>query len=191
MLVRSIALFAAAFLAGALTLFAIDQVAFPVQAASGCNAVAARAWKPLPVRALRAEAFSNGATCAHAVVTLVVRANDGKVLWADAAPAAQLMTFVEVKTRKQMTAALGAWIAQTHMFKSTAELPEWKKGAEQPASGEFPFYPEPGTDRDGYEQIRASRQPLFCYVQGMESMACVALSSDGQMTKVGVQSFPG
>jgi len=32
--------------------------------------------------------------------------------------------------------------------------------------------------------------PVFCYVQGMESMACVALQN-GEMTKVGVQTFPG
>jgi hypothetical protein len=32
---------------------------------------------------------------------------------------------------------------------------------------------------------------VFCYVQGMESMACIGLSKDGQMTKIGVQSFPG
>lgn len=190
MLVRSIALIAAAFLAGALTLFAVEQVAFPVQAANGCNVVASTAWKAAG-RVHRVDAFSNGAICAHAVVTLVVRAGDGKALWVDAAPAAQLMTFVEVRTRQQMTRALGEWTSQNHMFKSTAELPEWKKGAERPASGEFPFYPESGTDREMYEQVRAAKQPLFCYVQGMESMACIALAADGQMTKVGVQAFPG
>ena len=39
-------------------------------------------------------------------------------------------------------------------------------------------------------KLRGARVPMFCYVQGLESMACVALTSDG-ITKVGVQSFPG
>ena len=59
-----------------------------------------------------------------------------------------------------------------------------------PRSGEFPFYPEPYYDRSGYEVLRQSDVPLFCYVQGMESIACVALEN-GRMEKVGVQSFPG
>ena len=66
----------------------------------------------------------------------------------------------------------------------------WPPGAQQPASGEFPFYPEEGVDRDYYEKARAARAPLFCYVQGMESMSCVAII-EGGMVKLGVQSFPG
>jgi hypothetical protein len=31
---------------------------------------------------------------------------------------------------------------------------------------------------------------LFCFVQGMESLACLALQ-DGALVKVGVQAFPG
>jgi len=168
------------------------QSVAPAAAQGGaCVAAASAPWTPVRGRFFRTEAFSQGPSCTLAVVTLVIRASDGKALWVDAAPVAHLMTFVEVKTRAQMARALKDWISQTHMFRSTAELPAWPRGAEQPASGEFPFYPEAGTDRDSYEQIRASRQPLFCYVQGMESMACIALSNDGQMTKVGVQSFPG
>jgi hypothetical protein len=63
-------------------------------------------------------------------------------------------------------------------------------GAEHPVNGEFPFYPEPGVDRDYYEKARALRAPVFCYVQGMESMSFVALI-EGGMVKLGVQSFPG
>lgn len=180
-----------AFILGAAALFAVQQLAFPVQAASGCSGAASKPWTPVKGRAYRAEAFSNGPTCPLAAVTIVVRAPDGKVLWADAAPAEHVMTFVEVKTRAQMTRALGEWLSQNHMFKSSAELPEWKKGADAPMSGEFQFIPEPEYDRDAYEQARAAKSPVFCYVQGMESMACLILSNDGQMTKIGVQTFPG
>jgi hypothetical protein len=137
------------------------------------------------------EAYSNGVSCPDAVVTIVVRAQSGQVLWTDAMPAAQLMTFVDAKVPAKMQAALNDWLAQPHMFKSSANLPEWKVGADGPVAGEFPFYQEPGIDRDTYMQIRAQKQAMFCYVQGMESMACVAIAKDGTATKVGVQSFPG
>jgi hypothetical protein len=183
--------FALGFAAAALAFGALLVVMPPSHAASGCSAYAASPWKPASGRALKTEAFSNGPNCARAVVTLVVRGGDGRVLWTDAAAAEHLMTFVDVKTRPQMARALREWLTQSHVFKSTADLPEWKEGADAPVSGEFPFYPELGIDRDAYEEIRAARQPVLCYVQGMESMACVALANDGQITKIGVQSFPG
>ncbi|MCE9522115.1 MAG: hypothetical protein K8S25_06750 [Alphaproteobacteria bacterium] len=182
---------AAAFVACVLTFLAFGRTALPVEAAGNCAASATAVWKADGMRALRTEAYSSGPTCALAVTTLVVRASDGKVLWAEAAPVEHVMTFVEVKTRKQMARALSEWLLQSHTFKTTSDLPEWKKGAEAPVSGEFPFYPEAGIDRDAYEQIRAEKQPVFCYVQGMESLACLGLSKDGSLAKVGLQLFPG
>jgi hypothetical protein len=181
---------AAGVAAGALAL-ALSPATHVSQAAGGCSVYAATPWKPAGGPVLKAEAFSNGPSCARAVVTLVVRASDGRVLWTDAAAGEHLMTFVGVKTRTQMTRALREWLTQRHIFKSTADLPAWKKGADAPMSGEFPFYPELGIDRDAYEEIRAAGQPIFCYVHGMESMACVAPANDGQMMKIGVQTFPG
>lgn len=146
---------------------------------------------PLYGQVYGAEAYSNGATCADAVVTIVVRAQR-RILWADARPASQLMTFVDAKTPAQMNAALRDWLEQTHPFKSTGDLPAWKRGADAPNMlGEFPFYPEADVDQATYEQIRAEKQKIFCYVQGMESMACIAIAKDGAARKVGVQSFPG
>jgi hypothetical protein len=102
------------------------------------------------------------------------------------------MPFVDANTVPKMRAALRDWLEQTHPFKSTGDLPEWKQGADAPAMlGEFPFYPEENMNQSGYAKIRAEKQKIFCYVQGMESMACVAISKDGVATKVGVQSFPG
>lgn len=174
----------------AVAAFAAASVVASAQA-SACNLGAAKAWVPFPGLAFGSEAYSNGPSCAGAVVTIVVRARSGQVLWTDAMPAGQLMTFAEATTPPKMKAALADWLSQPHLFKSSAFLPEWKKGADAPVAGEFPFYPEAGVDRDTYMQIRAERQAMFCYVQGMESMACVAIAKDGAATKVGVQSFPG
>ncbi|MEQ1867038.1 MAG: hypothetical protein ABL996_20550 [Micropepsaceae bacterium] len=180
---------AVALVSSGLTLLASAQTS--PAAAGNCAQSASRPWAPVKGRAFRAEAFSNGPTCSLAVVTLVVRAPDGKVLWVDAAQTDQLMTFVEAKSRKQMARALDEWLFQSHGFKSTADLPEWKKGADAPAAAEFPFLPEADIDRDAYEKIRGEKQTVFCYVQGMESMACLGLSKDGSLSKIGVQLFPG
>ena len=59
-----------------------------------------------------------------------------------------------------------------------------------PMSGEFPLYLEDGTTREDYAALRVKKLPMFCYVQGMESQACLALE-DGGLRKIGAQSFPG
>lgn len=161
---------------------ACDQAASPDR--SGCAEQASSVWN-----AYRVEATSSGPDCARAVVTLVVRDKGGAAVWTDAAPGAQLMTFASVKTGPEMAKALGEWLEQNSSFDNTAELLPWNEGAEQP-SGEFPFYPDQSVDRTYYEGLRAAKLPMFCYVQGMESLACIVLK-DGQLTKIGAQSFPG
>jgi hypothetical protein len=92
-----------------------------------------------------------------------------------------------------MKAALGDWVDQrASTVKTTADLPEWAEGAETPMLGEFTFYPESGMDRETWNAVRAAKAPAFCYVQGMESMACVMLDKEsGYVSKLGVQTFPG
>jgi hypothetical protein len=139
-----------------------------------------------------AEATSQGATCANAVVTLVLRASTGKPLWVDSRIGAHVMIFAGVTDKGAMTHALGDWIDQrSTTLARTDNLPDWPKGANAPQAGEFPFYPESDIDQEMYLKLRGAKLPLFCYVQGMESMACVALGPDGAVTKVGVQAFPG
>lgn len=191
MTVRSIAFLAGAFVLGGLALAGVERVTIDANAAADCSAAASRVWTPAKGRNFRTEAFSNGGSCAQAVVTIAVRAPDGTVLWSEAAPGAHVMTFAGVKSRAEMVKALGDWLDQDHMFKTSGDLPPWAKGDETPKSGEFPFYPEAGVDRETYEQIRAQKLPVFCYVQGMESLACLTVTREGQMEKIGVQLFPG
>jgi hypothetical protein len=169
---------------------AAGVVASPVRAATGCDANAASSWSPARQRPLKVEAFAHGGRCDKAVVMLVVRGADGTPLWTDSRVGAFVMLFSGVRTTREMQSALSSWIRQEHQLKSAANLPPWPVGAAQPSSGEFPFIPDDGVDRATYEAARALRLPLFCYVQGMESMACVVLK-DGGMSKFGVQLFPG
>lgn len=161
---------------------ALIETSAPVDAAAACNLGTSKPWKPF-----QTEAFSNGPSCELAVVTLVIRGADGKVLWTNSSAAEHIMTFAGVKTPKEMSKALGEWLDSSKT--STSELPPWKKGEEAPAAGEFPFYPD--VDWETYNRIRSEKQAMFCYVQGMESEACVAISRDGMVEKVGVQTFPG
>jgi hypothetical protein len=182
MSVRSFAGSAAALALCGAAVAACDQSASPGR--SGCAEEASSLWGPY-----RVEASSSGPDCARAVVTLAVRNKSGAAAWVHAAPGAQLMTFAQVKTRAEMAKALAEWLEQNPSFDNTAELLPWSQGTAQP-SAEFPFYPDEGVDREYYEGLRAAKLAMFCYVQGMESLACI-VSKDGQLTKIGVQSFPG
>ncbi len=171
-------------------LLAPDQFSIEAAGSSGCGSAASKVWLPVRNGAFRTEAFSVGPSCPLAVVTLVIRAPDGAPLWADAMPASNVMTFSRVRGIGSMSAALREWLSQNHLFRTSFDLPVWTKGEGAPKAGEFPFYPDEAVDHEYYERVRAERLPVFCYVQGMESLACIVLK-DGAMMKIGLQSFPG
>jgi len=159
-------------------------------AGTSCDSKALTTWKPARGPVFRAEALSSGPKCESSVVMIVLRSGDGTPLWADAMPSSQLMTFQGIKTPAKMKAALLEWLDNPSTFKSSADLPPWKKGEQSPQAGEFPFHPEADFDQESYEQARAAKAPVFCYVQGMESMSCIVFR-DGGLSKIGVQQFPG
>lgn len=176
---------------GACSRIGSDRPAPPPTSVRGCVASADAPWRPLSGVEFEISTTSAGPDCAHAVATIAIRAASGQVLWADAAPTEHLFGFDQAHDVAAMQTALAGWInSSNHTMASTSALPDWPQGANAPQNGEFPFYPERDLDRDAYLALRTANVPLFCYVQGMESQACVALQN-GQMTKVGVQSFPG
>jgi hypothetical protein len=159
----------------------------------GCQAVATAPWRPLSGVEYTIEAFSSGPDCRHAVATIVIRDAQNSVIWAEAYAAAQVMVLAGANDEPALQAAMSEWIETDNpVFAATGALPAWPAGAAGPAgNSEFPFYLEPEwNDRVGYEELRARNAPMYCYVQGMESLACLALQ-DGQLYKIGVQSFPG
>jgi len=164
----------------------------PGAAPAGCNVRARVPWLIVSGRALVAEAMSDGPSCVNAVVTLVVRNAAGQPIWTDSRIGSQVMIFAGVSNARDMARNLKDWLDQRRSaLPRTDALPDWPMGAPSPTAGEFPFYPDGDVGRETYVKLRNAKLPLFCYVQGMESMACVALTGDGRMTKVGVQSFPG
>jgi hypothetical protein len=158
--------------------------------APGCDARAVEAWSAGDAQ-LSVEAATAGPDCARAVATLVVRDSSGAPLYADVHIAEYVMTLAPARDQAAMETALGEWVTPSTVMVSTSALPDWPANATAPQNGEFPFYPEEGYDRDSYMALRGNNLPLFCYVQGMESMACIAFSGDGEVSKIGVQTFPG
>ena len=166
-----------------------------------CSATATVNWEVSPERSLTIEGLSDGPDCTSAVVVIVIRAPSGDTLWVDASAAASIMTFMDVSPTNvvAMKTALEEWIGGASSMRQTNALPDWPEGAVGPSTklwspndkSGFAFQPESGIDRNAYLEMRHTQLPLFCYVMGMESLACVVLTPDGSMTKVGVQSFPG
>jgi hypothetical protein len=158
---------------------------------AGCDARAATTWAARETT-FSIEAATAGPDCARAVATIVVRDGSGVPVYTESYATEHVMVLVDARDTGAMQIALQGWTnpAANTVMQTSAALPDWPANAAGPQSGEFPFYPEEGYDRESYMTLRANDLPLFCYVQGMESQACLA-AADGEVTKIGVQSFPG
>jgi hypothetical protein len=180
----------------ALTLAACNQAAAPEQetsapeqteqavAPNNCPATASGSWQGLQV-----EASATGSECATAEATIVIRSGE-QTLWSETYPSNQVIVLAGAGSVEDMQRRLNEWVNPPGAaLNSTGDLPQWAAGAANPG-GEFPFYVEEGVDRARYQAARSRDAPMFCYVQGMESLACVVLEN-GAITKLGVQSFPG
>ena len=159
-------------------------------AANGCAASANGPWQG-GRDVFVVEASTEGADCASANATIVVKDPQGHELIHETYPAAQVMVLAQAHDVAAMNAALAQWVVwDNHTMSSTSALPAWPANVSGPQNGEFPFTPEEAMTRAAYTTLRSHNVPLFCYVQGMESQACYAWEG-GHFTKVGVQSFPG
>jgi len=143
-------------------------------------------------KAFSAEATANGPRCAKAKIVLMLHAPSGKVIFTYQGTADTILSFNEVNFRARMKKALAKWIFDAmRIMPGSGQLPDWNDQQDQPSAGEFPFYVEDGVKRPDYLAIRKAKRPMFCFVQGMESIGCAVLGTDGAVTKVGAQSFPG
>lgn len=159
---------------------------------AGCAASATQPWRPVSGVELTIDAGASGPDCEHAVATLTVRNAQNDLMWTEARATVHVMTLAPARDRAAMQTALGEWLnSGNHTMATSSAPPDWPERAATPANGEFPFYPEPSFDREAYMNLRQSDVPLYCFVQGMESMACLALTVGGDIEKVGVQAFPG
>ena len=108
---------------------------------------------------------------------------DGARLYEFSAPAEHVAILAWAESDDAFFAAFAEWVDKDPWRTRTSDLPAYDEGAE------FPFYPAT-EDPAQFEAWRAGEYPIDCFVQGMESLMCVAMI-DGAVVEMGVQSFPG
>ncbi|HYD87958.1 MAG TPA: hypothetical protein VEA80_10815 [Vitreimonas sp.] len=140
---------------------------------AGCSAVASRDWSAVGSQYYVIEAEAQGETCAAAVATIRIRAREGEVLFTRDYPVAQVpLAFNPNNDQTGLRTDLEAWIQNTAEPPTADTLPAWPNGAGNP-----PGF-TPAAPRNRYEGARGAQGPLFCYPDGAESNACVAMAGD-------------
>jgi hypothetical protein len=148
-----------------------DQTPAAAQAA-GCFAEASQDWSAVGSQYYVIEAEATGATCREAVATLRITSRDGAVLFEHAYPTAQVsLAFAPNSDQTALRNELEEWIQNTADTPTADWLPAWPAGAQRPPR----FQPASGVTRNRYEQFRGNQGPLFCFPDGGESNACIAM----------------
>jgi hypothetical protein len=170
-------------------------------AAADCNTSVSRKWNVNSKQAYLIEASSIGPDCKRAVTVMVVRDGNGEVKYSLSMASKDNAVFggladKPVADLKAMRVALGEWLDAGLSSKKNrlSKFLEWKAGTDGPAEtppAEFPFTVSSEISRETYEAWRKQNVPVFCFVQGMESMRCLVLTKEGTINEVGIQSFPG
>jgi hypothetical protein len=162
-----------------------------------CEAMAQAPWASAQKYSFTLEAHAVGPDCANSAIVLLVVDDKGVVQWSTTRLAYQNLMFQEgIKDNASMQAALAAWLAQGLETKPqmASDLPEWKVGkdqAERDGDGEFGFFAGPDVRQDFYTSVRKENQPLFCFVQGIESTSCIAAAGPQSIYELGGFTFPG
>jgi hypothetical protein len=173
------------------------QAAKPKSSGQGCAVRETAAWypnvaaNPNPrLRPLSIQAVSSGRTCRTARVSITIKSAEGIVLHRDTFDADKVAGLYNARTPAQMRTELRTWINFRGTENYHESLPNWRVGQSEPDEREFPFTPAEGVTRAQYMAIKTNKTPIYCYVQGIESINCLVLQG-GQLRPFGIQSFPG
>jgi hypothetical protein len=145
----------------------------PAAARAGCFAEFSRDWSAVGSQYYVIEAEAEGATCAEAAATIRITSRDGAALFERSYPTSDVpLAFNPNGDQTALREELEAWTQNAAEPPTADTLPPWPAGAERPPG----FRPE--VNRAQYEAARGAQGPLFCYPDGGESNACVALAGD-------------
>jgi hypothetical protein len=143
--------------------------------AVGCFAEASRDWSAVGSQYYVIEAEARGATCREANATVRISSQQGAVLFEHSYPTAQVtLAFAPNSDQTALRNELEEWITNTADPATADTLPAWPSGAARPPR----FQPAQGVTRGTYEGARGAQGPLFCFPDGGESNACVAMAGD-------------
>lgn len=148
------------------------QATIPAPPASGgCNMQASRDWSAVGSQYYVIEAETRGETCRDATATLRIESRDGQALFTKEYRTSDIpLAFNPNSDQTGVRTELEAWIVNTSETQRASELPAWPARAERPPNF------QPAVTRGQYEAARGAQGPLFCYPDGGESNACVALA---------------
>ncbi len=142
---------------------------------AGCFAEFTRDWSAVGSAYYVIEAEAEGVTCAEATATMRLTSRDGATLFERQYQTADVpLAFSPNASQTTLRTELEAWTLNTAQPPTADTLPAWPAGAQRPPH----FQPAEGVTRAQYVQARGNQGPLFCYPDGNESNACVALDSD-------------
>ena len=149
----------------------IPPVNSPVLA--GCTAEASRDWSAVGSQYYIIEAEAHGQACADAVATIRIKSVEGAVLFTREFAVRDVpLAFNPNNDQTGLRTDLDTWTQNTSETQRTDELPPWPAGADQPPR----FAPE--VSRRAYEAARGAQGALFCFPNGAESNACIAVAGD-------------
>ena len=148
-----------------------NQTRIPV--ATGCNAQTSHDWSAVGGQYYMIEAEAHGPTCREAVATIRIKARDGSLLFEHTYPIAEVpLAFNPNGDQTGLRSDLEEWAQNAADTPTANTLPDWSAGSDHP-----PFF-RPVVPRAVYESARGMEGPLFCYPDGAESNACVAMNGD-------------
>ncbi|MEQ1708054.1 MAG: hypothetical protein ABL864_06965 [Terricaulis sp.] len=140
---------------------------------AGCTAQSSHDWSAVGSQYYVVEAEATGETCASASATLRIKSRGGVVLFERAYQIADVpLAFNPGNDQTGLRADLEAWTQNAAETPTADTLPAWPAGAARP-----PYF-QPAVRRGPYEAARGAQGPLFCYPDGAESNACLALAGD-------------
>jgi hypothetical protein len=184
-------------LIAAYALMAAPADANPTVRKTGCLVRETASWNPSasqrngrPIAPLRIEAVSSGPKCQRARVVITIKNATGATLHRQTYRSDQVAGLSNARTTSQMRNELRNWITYRGDETYHESLPNWRRGQARPDAREFPFYPADGVTQTQYMAIKTNRTPIYCYVQGIESLNCLVLQG-GALNPFGIQSFPG
>jgi len=144
-------------------------------AQAGCSAQTSHDWSAVGSQYYIVEAEAAGRSCAEATATIRIRARSGETLFEQSyATTTVPLAFNPNADQTTFRADLEAWIENAALTPTADWLPAWPAGAQRPPG----FAPAVGVSRGRYEAARGAQGPLFCYPDGGESNACVALAGE-------------
>jgi hypothetical protein len=134
-----------------------------------CSAASMGNWD-VANKSYAVQARAEGPSCPEAIVTLRLLSPAGATLFEARHPVANVpLSFRASPDQAVLQQELDAFIVNVAQNPTAESLPAWPAGAEKPP------HILPQVNRADYEAARTARRPIFCYPDGGESNACLAL----------------